>query len=189
MSRVVVLTAVLAVCLAACAQPTPSPSPSPSPTTPPTLTPGPTQSPTSRSDERFKQCFVDEVLPPLNAVADDMTGFDYAWRQDINELLNWLERLERDADETREHLQMDCALPNDPQLRQARELLIDSMREYSTGAARIRFAFTEDTLLDPDHDFEPGDDAYAEGFQHLQGAADLLHTATQIIVAHTQAAE
>lgn len=117
----------------------------------------------------------------LTRVEDDHKGLIYAWDQNIEEVRLWLERLETDADEARETLERECPLPDNPHWREGRDLVIESMREFSTGASQLYYEFTLDTLLESDHKFEPGSPRYGEGIGSLNNALRLHNEAVDLL--------
>jgi len=126
------------------------------------------------------ECVAYVVEPLLTRVEDDNRGYIYAWDEDINEIRLWLERLETDADEAREALQRECPLPDNPAWREGRDLMIESMREFSKGASQLHWEFTQDTLWESDHQFEPGSGRYNEGIGTVNNAVRLHDEALRL---------
>ena len=170
-----------AVLLTGCGQGAPVPTPTATPEPSPTLVQMPTATPLSGSDRRFSECLASLVAPTLTRVMDDHKGLIYAWDEDIEEIRLWLERLEADADEARETLQKECPLPDNADWRQTRELLVESMRDFSSGASRIHYEFTVDTLMESDHRFEPETARYNEGIGTLNNAMQQYEEAVVLL--------
>jgi|GEM_PF-5702721 len=182
MNKLVVLVIGVGIFLTACGQGTPMPTPTSTPMPAPTLTPilVPTPTPLSVYDERFVDCYDDQVLPFLRRVGDDLKGVQYAL-ENRTELATWLERLRADADVVQELLMKECPLPDNPNWRESRLLMKEAMGEFRSGTASMLIAMMASGTSNLDEMPEHVLSEFKGGVAHINKGVELLDEALELL--------